>query len=188
MKVYYDRALCCVFEASTVRKVPVINFIRSYYHRLSMFAATDHIEHLCDVLEDKTASRFQILQQVRGCSLVAGSVFADLRGKMNYNSFLKDILKQIKVAEYNDFTQEDMDNFKIVASGPSDSLNASGAGLFEKLKAQIPFLDLDIVLILPGPLEVSTALLKTRLKTIGLNTGALSLRPLEQFGPFARFH
>ena len=76
---------------------------------------------------------------------------------MNYNSFLEDVLQQIKVAEYNDFKQEDMGNFKIVASGLSDSLNASGVGLFEKLKAPIPFLGSDLVLVLPGPLEVSTA-------------------------------
>ena len=180
MKVYYDRALCCVFEASFVRKVPVINFIRSHYHQLSMFAAKDHIDHLCAVLEGQAPPKFQILRQVLGCSLIAGLLFTDLRGKMNYNSFLEDVLQQIKVAEYNDFKQEDMDNFKIVASGLSDSLNASGVGLFEKLKAPIPFLGSDLVLVLPGPLEVSTALLKARLKAIGLNTGALSLLPWEQ--------
>ena len=69
---------------------------------------------------------------------------------MNYNSFLEDVLQQIKVAEYNDFKQEDMNNFKIVASGLSDSLNTSGVGLFEKLKAPIQFLGSDLVLVLPG--------------------------------------
>ena len=68
--------------------------MRSYFAQATLFINKDHLGHLMDVLHGKVdnADVAMLSQALRG-SLFGATIFADQAVKMNYQLFVKGLLK-----------------------------------------------------------------------------------------------
>jgi hypothetical protein len=180
MRFHYDKMLCRAFEQSTVKKVPLHNFVRSHRGPLAMFASSDHIDHCLDAMFKGEAANPTVLRQMIDTSSISGKVFADLAAKMNLVNFLEEVKLQVTVLGDNGFTPSDTSSFNTVCGDRAEELISSGFGRFEKLQVTVPFLRQNMSLHAQGPAEVFGLFHIAERTTIAINTGKLQMLPWEQ--------